>query len=417
MSYGQRVVIVGGGVVGAASAYYLRKAGKEVTILDKGLFGKGCSHGNCGYISPSHVLPLCKPGAITKTLKSMFDNNSAFYLRPRVDFKLWAWLLKFARYCNEADMLATGRALNAILQSSSSEYRRLFESSELTNAEWDTTGMLFVFATQKMYDEYAVTNDLLTKDFGVPATPLNGKQLVEVEPTLKEGLAGAFKYQIDSHLRPSALMAAWKRRLLEIGVQIHENTEVTGFIHEGGQTKAARTAAGDHTADQFVLAAGSWTPLIGKALGYVPPIQPGKGYSITMPRPKLCPKHGMILEEYHVAITPFETGYRIGSTMEFAGYDSTLNRQRLGLLRRGASEYLIDPFAEPVEEEWFGWRPMSCDGKPIIDRVPRYSNTYVAAGHSMLGVSQAPGTGKLLSELMTGTKPHIDPTPFRTGRF
>lgn len=417
MSSGQRVVIVGGGVIGAASAYYLRKAGKEVTILDKGLFGKGCSHGNCGYISPSHVLPLCKPGAITKTLKSMFDNNSAFYLRPRVDFKLWAWLLKFASYCNEADMLATGRALNAILQSSSSEYRRLFESSELTNAEWDTTGMLFVFATQKMYDEYAVTNDLLTKDFGVPATPLNGKQLVEVEPTLKEGLAGAFKYQIDSHLRPSSLMAAWKRKLLELGVEIHENTEVTGFIHENGATKAARTAAGDHTADQFVLAAGSWTPLIGKALGYVPPIQPGKGYSITMPRPKLCPKHGMILEEYHVAITPFETGYRIGSTMEFAGYDSTLNRQRLGLLRRGASEYLIDPFAEPVEEEWFGWRPMSCDGKPIIDRVPRSSNTYVASGHSMLGVSQAPGTGKLLTELMTGSKPHIDPTPFRAGRF
>ena len=237
MSSGQRVVIVGGGVIGAASAYYLRKAGKEVTILDKGLFGKGCSHGNCGYISPSHVLPLCKPGAITKTLKSMFDNNSAFYLRPRVDFKLWAWLLKFARYCNEADMLATGRALNALLQSSSSEYRRLFESSELTNTEWDTTGMLFVFATQKMYDEYAVTNDLLTKDFGVPATPLNGKQLVEVEPTLKEGLAGAFKYQIDSHLRPSALMASWKRRLLEIGVQIHENTEVTDLVHEDGQTQ------------------------------------------------------------------------------------------------------------------------------------------------------------------------------------
>ncbi len=125
----------------------------------------------------------------------------------------------------------------------------------------------------------------------------------------------------------------------------------------------------------------------------------------------------MILEEYHVAITPFQTGYRIGSTMEFAGHDETLNRQRLGLLRRGAGEYLIEPFAEPVEEEWYGWRPMSCDGKPIIDRVPRLSNTYVAAGHSMLGVSLATGTGKLLAEIMTGTKPHVDPHPFRAGRF
>jgi len=201
MSSGQRVVIVGGGVIGAACAYYLRQAGKEVTILDKGLFGKACSHGNCGYLSPSHVLPLCKPGAITKTLKSMFDNNSAFYLRPRIDFQLWGWLLKFAKYCNEADMMSTGRALHALLQSSDSEYRRLF-ASELTQTEWDTTGMLFVFATQKLFDEYAATNELLTRDFGVSATPLNGTQLVAVEPTLKPGLAGAFKYEIDSHLRP-----------------------------------------------------------------------------------------------------------------------------------------------------------------------------------------------------------------------
>ncbi len=416
MSSGQRVVIVGGGVIGAASAYYLRQAGKEVAILDKGLFGKACSHGNCGYLSPSHVLPLCKPGAITKTLKSMFNNNSAFYLRPRVDLNLWSWLLKFARYCNEADMMSTGRALHALLQSSDSEYRRLFES-ELTKTEWDTSGMLFVYATQKMFDEYAETDALLRHEFGVGATPLNGKQLIELEPALKPGLAGAFKYDTDTHLRPSELMAAWKRRLLEMGVEIHENTEVTGFVTEDGQIKAARTANGEHTADQFVLAAGSWTPLLGKTLGYAPPIQPGKGYSITMPRPKICPRHSMILEEYHVAITPFQTGYRIGSTMEFAGYDETLNRQRLGLLRRGAGEYLLDPFAEPVEEEWYGWRPMSCDGKPIIDRVPRLSNTYVAAGHSMLGVSLATGTGKLLAELMTGTKPHVDPAPFRAARF
>ncbi len=416
MSSGQRVVIVGGGVIGAAVAYYLRQAGKEVTVLDKGLFGKACSHGNCGYISPSHVLPLCRPGAITKTLKSMFNNNSAFYLRPRIDLRLWGWLMKFAQYCNQQDMLSTGHALHALLQSSDQEYRRLFQS-ELTNTEFDTTGMLFVFATQKLFDEYAATNTLMTREYGVSAEPLNGTQLVELEPALKPGLAGAFKYPRDSHLRPSQLMAAWQRRLIEIGVTIKEHTEVLGFAQEHGQIKAALTAGGEHTADQFVLAAGAWTPLLGKTLGYTPPIQPGKGYSITMGRPQVCPKHSMILEEYHVAITPFQTGYRIGSTMEFAGYDSTLNPQRLGLLRRGASEYLRDPFGEPVEEQWFGWRPMSCDGKPLIDRVPRLSNTFVASGHSMLGVSLATGTGKLLSELMTGVTPHVDPAPFRASRF
>lgn len=409
-------MIVGGGVVGAASAYYLRLAGKEVTILDKGAFGKGCSHGNCGYISPSHVLPLCKPGAVTKTLKSMFNNNSAFYLRPRIDFRLWGWLLKFARYCNQREMLSTGHALHALLQSSDQEYRRLFQS-ELTETEFDTTGMLFVFATQKMFDEYAETNELVAREYGVRAEPLTGQQLVEQEPALKSGLAGAFKYAGDSHLRPNCLMESWKRRLEAMGVTIREQVEVTGFRTEHSEVRAARTNAGEVEADQFVLAAGSWTPLLGQTLRYVPPIQPGKGYSITMGRPPVCPRHSMILEEYHVAITPFQTGYRIGSTMEFAGYDDSLNQQRLGLLRRGASEYLHHPYGEPVEEEWCGWRPMSCDGKPIIDRVPHYSNTYVSAGHSMLGISLATGSGKLLAEMMTGARPHIAAAPFRASRF
>jgi D-amino-acid dehydrogenase len=125
----------------------------------------------------------------------------------------------------------------------------------------------------------------------------------------------------------------------------------------------------------------------------------------------------MIFMEHRVAVTPLQSGYRLGSTMEFAGYDSTLHRLRLELLRAGARPYLHEPYTEPVEEEWYGWRPMTPDGKPVIDQSPALSNAYIAAGHNMLGLSMAPATGKLIAELVAGAEPHIDPAPFAVGRF
>jgi D-amino-acid dehydrogenase len=144
------------------------------------------------------------------------------------------------------------------------------------------------------------------------------------------------------------------------------------------------------------------------------PIIPGKGYSITLPRPTNCPTYPLIFEEHRVAVSPFRTGFRIGSTMEFAGYDATLNRDRLKLLTDAAAEYLADP-GEPTAatEEWWGWRPMTASGLPVIDRSPRLGNVLVAAGHGMLGLSMAPATGKLVAELLVGQLPHVSPEPYR----
>ena len=170
-------------------------------------------------------------------------------------------------------------------------------------------------------------------------------------------------------------------------------------------------------ADHFVIATGAWAPLLNRELGCRVPIQPGKGYSMTMPRPRLCPAHPLILEEHRVAVTPMRSGYRLGSTMEFAGYDTRLDRRRLELLRAGARHYLHEPYGEPVEEEWFGWRPMTYDSMPIIDRSPAMANVLIAAGHNMLGMSMAPATGKLVAELLSGTPPHVDPAPYSLTRF
>ena len=201
------------------------------------------------------------------------------------------------------------------------------------------------------------------------------------------------------------------------GVAVREECAVSAIRRENGHARAVLTDQGELAADAFVIAAGALTPLLQRELGCKIPIQPGKGYSITMPRPAICPTYPLIFEEHRVAVTPMKSGYRLGSTMEFAGYDSRLKRKRLALLRAGASHYLREPYTEPVEEEWFGWRPMTYDSVPIIGPTPALANVLIAAGHNMLGLAMAPATGRLVAELLGGERAHIDPQPYGVGRF
>jgi D-amino-acid dehydrogenase len=199
-------------------------------------------------------------------------------------------------------------------------------------------------------------------------------------------------------------------------VQIVEQADVSGFVKENGNAVAAKTSRGEFRGKCFVVACGALTPFLNKHLGCKIAIQPGKGYSITMPRPKLCPTHPMIFEQHRVAITPMKSGYRIGSTMEFSGYDSTINERRLSVLKDSARLYLREPYTEPIQEKWFGWRPMTWDSKPYIDRAPAFKNVWVAAGHNMLGLSMATVTGKLISELINGQPTHLDVQALRLDR-
>ncbi len=163
---------------------------------------------------------------------------------------------------------------------------------------------------------------------------------------------------------------------------------------------------------------GAWSQHLGCSLGCPIPVEPGKGYSITMRRPEICPRHPILFPEHKVGVTPFEEGYRLGSMMEFVGFDDRIPAKRIQQLRDSAKPYLLDPYAEdPTAEEWFGWRPMTWDSLPIIGPVPRLKNAYLATGHNMLGLSLAPSTGRLLTELMIGEVPHIDPQPFSPSRF
>ena len=413
---GQRVVVIGGGVIGAMCAWYLSRAGCQVTIVDRDRFGAACSHGNCGYISPSHVLPLCQPGAIVNTLKAMFRPNSPFAIKPRLEVGFASWFWNFACRCNQADMMAAAAGRHVLLQSSRQLFGQLI-ADERIDCEWQDAGQLFVFDNEKEFLDFGKTDTLLRQNFGVAATPYDGRQLVELEPAIKPGFGGAWHYEGDSHLRPDKLMSQLREKLEYRGVEIVENFPVQQFIRESGKAKTILGNGQSIDGDHFVVATGAMTPFLNHHLGVNVPIEPGKGYSVTMTKPARMPKIPMIFADSHVAISPMRSKYRIGSTMEFVGFDTSINPARLAILTKAAEKYLHDPYCNPVEQEWFGWRPMTWDGKPIIDRSPAIENVWIAAGHNMLGISMAPGTGRLIKELMLGEEPHIDPTHFAVSRF
>ncbi|WP_145358007.1 NAD(P)/FAD-dependent oxidoreductase [Alienimonas californiensis] len=442
------VVIIGGGVVGAACAHYLAEAGRRVTILERDRFGAACSHGNCGLLSPSHVLPPAGPGVFAEAMRNLFQKDAPLRVAPRWDPRLWRWLLAFAARCNESAAVEAGRGLGPLLASSRSLYDDL---GGTLDCEFEPRGLLIAFREAAAHAGYAKTDALLAERFDLPARRLEGAALREFEPALKPEVAGGWFYEEDAHLRPDALMKSWRAALTDRGVTIREGVSVTGFRVEDGRVRGVQytsdKGAGEEPASAAVVAAGALTPDFQQALGLYVPVAPGKGYSMTLHLdehgldPAAAPRMPLLLPEVRVAVTPHAGGpvrgedgvrrpaaLRLGSIMEFAGYDPSIARRRLALLTRGASRFLNVPAEPPADDHptgdnrWAGWRPMTPDGVPLIGKVPggrgqRAENLFVAAGHNMLGLSLAPGTGRLIAELVTGAEPHVDPAPYAPGRF
>ena len=406
------VVVIGGGVIGASSAYFLRKAGFRVTLLEKDTLGSGCSHGNCGLVCPSDALPLASPGAVWSTLKTLFKRHNPLYIKPRISPRLWLWLAKFALRCNEKHMLQSAAARMPLLESSLDLYQSLIETEQI-ECEWQKNGLLYVYKDQAAMDGYQPTDEFLSRHFSLSAKRLDSCALYELEPAVADDVAGGWFYEDDAHLRPDKLMSEWKRVLQHYDVDIRESTEVIKFKRKGLKANGVLTRDGVIEADQFVLAVGAISPRWEKEIGSDIPIQPGKGYSLTFPKPQYSPRIPMIFPQHRVAMTPMMSGYRLGSTMEFSGYDTTINRRRIELLKAGAEPYLREPYGDHVVEQWYGWRPMIYHGIPIIDTSPRMDNVLVATGHNMLGLSMGPATGKLVSEIISGEPTHVSATPYQ----
>lgn len=413
---GERVVIVGAGVIGIACAHYLARAGFRVTVIDKGAIAGACSSSNCGFICPSHVLPLAQPNAIGKALASLLNPNAAFRVKPRMSAAFMNWLWQFSVRCNRKHMSYAGGHLKSILDSSIGEYRGLLSTLPL-DVQWRESGLLFVMKSSSGVREFEENDKFLGGEFGLTARRLDGSELPAFDPALKTGLAGAFYYKDDAYLNPAQLCSAWSALLIRDGVDFREDCALQSVEKANGRITHIGTNRGQIRAEHLVVAAGARSAMFAKSLGCSIPVEPGKGYSITMQRPERCPKYPMLFPEHHVGVTPFEDGYRLGSMMEFVGFDNSIPQRRVSQLKASAEPYLVEPHTETLIEKWYGWRPMTWDSLPIIGRVPGIDNAYLATGHNMLGMSLAPGTGRLISEIVQQKQTHIDSSAFSPARF
>jgi D-amino-acid dehydrogenase len=410
------VLILGGGVIGLACSLQLLKAGASVRVLEQGAPGSGSSHGNCGTITPSHAPPLAMPGMIGVALRSMLRSDAPLYLNPRLDGRRLRWLLGFARRCNWRDFNRAAVARLAILQRSRELLAELVRSDAL-DCEFDEGGVLYAYRTaaKRASDEkhHAVVLDRL----GIAVQRLRGDEVEAMEPALKPGLVGGLFHPGDARLRPDRYVAELVRRVVELGGVIEAGARVEGFVHENRRIRQVVTSRGAFDGDSVLLALGAWSPLLSKKLGLRLPMQPGKGYSLTYEKPELAPRHALVLREASVCVTTWQSGYRLGSTMEFSGYAEGINRVRIDALRRGAADGLRQPEGPSLLEEWWGWRPMSVDELPIIGRSARWSNLLLATGHGMLGISMSTGTAELVASMLGGPRSPLEASPYAPARF
>lgn len=408
------ILILGGGAIGLSIALALLESGRRVRVVDAGEIGHGASHGNCGTITPSHAPPLAAPGVAVRGLRWMLSPEAPLYLKPRIDPALWGWLLHFSARCNPRDWRASALARNALLQDSRARLAQWVRDYPLA-CEFEEEGLDYVFRDPRNFERYVAESAAL-REFGIDSEVIEGAEYERQEPAMREGVTGAIRFPQDARLRPDRYVSELARVVSERGgiLETHcraeaVRNEVSGFV--------VSTTQGLRRAREVVIALGAWTPAFARQWKLRVPIQPGKGYSITYNRPTRVPNRPLVLKDRSVCVTVWDSGFRLGSTMEFSGYDTRLNETRLAALERGAKEFLREPTGTCVVERWYGWRPMTYDDLPMLGRVPGQSGLWLAAGHGMLGISMSAATGQLMSDLITGREPAFDPAPYRPERF
>jgi D-amino-acid dehydrogenase len=348
-------------------------------------------------------------------MKWMLKPDAPLYIRPRLDPALWHWLLRFMAHSNARDHARGARIRAELLNASFQALEPLLAEAGI-DCGFKRCGLLYVFRSDAYLAAHAGLPHALAP-LGIEAELWDGARMEREEPALRPGVTGGIWFPGDACLRPDQFVAGLARAVRAAGGEIIEQAGVDGFDVEGECVTGIRSGRRRWPAREIVLATGAWSPRIARGLGLRLPIQPGKGYSMTFPRPALAPRRALVLKEPSVCVTTWADGFRLGSTMEFSGYDARLNPVRLAALRRGAAEFLHEPGAGEPEETWYGWRPMTWDDLPIIGRAPRLRNVTIASGHGMLGVSMAAITGLLVRDLVLDRPPVIDLAPLSPARF
>jgi D-amino-acid dehydrogenase len=382
----KHVLVCGAGAIGLCSALFLRERGYEVTVIERdGAGGDGCSFGNAGMIAASHFTPLAAPGAIGLGLRWLLDSASPFYIRPRLDLELAASIVHFLRAANRDHV---------------------------------ERGLLMLCRTRAGLEK-ETRAARRARELDLPAEIVSASRAAEIDDGIGMDVSGGVFYPLDCHLDPRLLMRKLTELAIGAGVRMSWSTQVDGWRTEGVSVTAALTSQGELTADEFVVATGSWSSEVLRTLHCKLPLQAGKGYSFTVPNPPQLPRLCSILSEAHVAVTPMGGALRIGGTLEFAGLDRSISERRTRAIAAAAAQYFPTLRAQDIAQvrPWAGLRPCTPDGLPYIGRFARYSNLCVAAGHAMLGISLAPVTGQLVAQILVGEQPRIALEPLSPQRY
>ncbi|MBK9531373.1 MAG: FAD-dependent oxidoreductase [Chitinophagaceae bacterium] len=412
-----KVTIIGGGVIGLCSAYYLQQEGHEITVIDRGDITDGCSFGNMGYISPSHFIPLASPGIISEGFKHMLSSSSPFYIKPRLNWQLMQWGYHFWKNSNTATVKKNAPHLNDLLQLS----RHLINNmrNEIGDVfEMEEKGCLMMCKQQKTLDhEFHLADE--AEKFGLTVERLQKDAVQQLEPDVELNVAGAVLFKDDCHFNPGKMMVALKKYLETKNVRFQLNTTVTGFEKANNKISAVITDKGKFNTGEIVLSPGSWLPALAKMMGISLLLQPGKGYSHTYAQLEKNIRYPAILVDGRCAVTPWGQSLRIGGTMELSGINQNILISRMKGIYDSATDFYpglkID--FPPAGKIWSGLRPVTPDGLPYIGKAANIDNVLIAGGHAMLGISMGTGTGKLVSEIIQRKTTTINISAFDPERF
>ncbi len=411
-----KVIVAGGGVIGLCTAYYLNKAGHEVTLIDKGDLKHGTSFGNAGYISPSHFIPLASPGIVAKGLQWMLSSSSPFYIKPRLNMDLIRWALTFWKRSGKSTMERNIPHLNNILHLS----RELTSSirNELGNQFRMEEKGCFMLYKSALTEKHEIELAKEAAALNIETRVFSAKEIQDMEPEVEVNVRGGVLYPIDAHLHPGDLMQTIHDHLQQSGVKFQLETTITGFEKQGRKVTKVLTDKGEFNGDEIVLATGSWLPATSRDLGIDLLLQAGKGYSMTFDAVEKNLHYPAILVDDRVAMTPMGADLRMGGTMEISGIGSPMLMKRVQAIFKAAKNYYPDlPVTFPSQDKiWHGLRPLSPDGLPYIGRHSKYDNMVMAGGHAMLGLSLAAATGKLVEEIVGGFETSIDINAFNVER-
>jgi D-amino-acid dehydrogenase len=409
------VAVIGGGVVGVACALELARRGAAVIVLERDRVGRGCSYGNAGWLTWSLALPLAAPGQMWKAARWLLDPESPFYIRPRPDPALAAWLVGFLA-ASRGDRFERGAAALIELSRWSVDAWEELSKQAPESFGFVRAGLLAIYETPGALAAARKAAEL-TARLGVPFEEWTADDVRGREPAVRGPQTGALFFPRDAHCEPYPAVRTLAAEARRAGVTFVEDAEVLDADRDSGTVRSLRTTRGRVSATEVVLAAGTWSGSLGRRLGVKLPVLGAKGYSLVIPRLDPHPSRSLYLAERKVAINPHADALRISGTLELVGEDLSVNPRRVEAIVRAARAMLALP--EPLRETelWRGLRPCTPDGMPVIGRARGFRNLWLATGHQMTGLKTAPGTGRLLAELMSGEPPTFDPAPFRADRY